>query len=90
MARIPRPKAGSLVLVTWEDIQTEHGWDDPHTAPGLAVCTSVGYVVQAPARSRSLTLAATHGRDGSHVETVQRISIPWGCVRQVQALGVVG
>lgn len=89
MARVKRPKAGALVCVTWEDIQTDHGWDDHHTEPGLAMCTSVGYVVGS-ARARRLTLASTVGRDGSEVETVQRISIPWGCVRQVQALGVVG
>ena len=81
-----RMKVGWLYRVKWLDINTGTSWQDRQTE-GLAECQSVGWCVAS--LDDRISLVATRGQDeADHTdrETLQRITIPLGCVTQWERL----
>lgn len=82
------PAVGDLVLIEWQDIQTDHGWESMTADVKPAECKSVGFVTSAIA-GRYVVLAGMVGVEVSTKsgETNLRQSIPWGCVSNWRLLG---
>lgn len=77
-----KPKVGGLYLVKWLDIHACTAWSERNVEP-LAECQSVGWCVSS--LDDRIALVATRGQtegDATDRETLQRITIPLGCVTQ--------
>lgn len=81
-----QPKKGDLVLVEWDDIQTDSGWKELDENVKPAECKSVGFVTVV--RPRYVVLAGMLGLepDTKDTESNARQCIPWGCVRHWRPL----
>ncbi len=79
--RAPRlPKVSSVVIVRWDDIQTDHAWLAPQTALGVAKCFTVGVVIAIDARTITLAACVGAGDSDASTEVNLRMCIPLGCV----------
>jgi hypothetical protein len=74
-----KPRIGRLIQLQWKDIQASTAWE-ARTVDGLALCQSVGWV--SGVTRDQLSIVSTRGQDDakSSRETLQRITIPIGCV----------
>lgn len=78
---LKRPPKDALVLVTWDDIVTDGGWEKQGATESVPhQCRSVGWVVTWGARHVVLAGTLGVGDKPEDVETNNRIAIPRGCI----------
>lgn len=83
---ISQPSVGDLVLIEWDDIQVDTGWEGIDKDVRPASCKSVGFVTVV--RPRYAVLASMIGLEDATKasESNVRQSIPWGCVTKWRKL----
>lgn len=84
------PKAGahekdirrsSIVQVDWKDAASVSGWRKNDTEPGLANCTSIGFLLNR--EPRHITLAGSLSNDDHHGDA---ISIPRAWIQRIKVI----
>ena len=77
--------AGTLVLVTWNDIQSHGDWNDDPESESSATLSTPGYLKRpVDKRYRDMKLCSTYSHDEDSLHDLT--AIPTGCVVRVQAL----
>jgi hypothetical protein len=80
-------KAGTLVRITWEDIQSGDGedWNDPDAGVDTASMWTVGYVAEDyDRRFRRLVLGGSYSIDDDTIH--DKSAYPTGCITRIEIL----
>lgn len=75
-----KPNVGDLVLLSWVDIQTHHGWIDADEILPVAECETVGWVIAVG--DDAIAIAACKGGD----EVNLRMTLPMAVVKKWKVL----
>jgi len=75
-------KKKPLLLVEWDDIVTDRGWEDEEDdcTGGSAHCVSVGWQLKSNRKNLVITPMRSHGHCND------RQIIPRGCIRNIRRL----